>query len=109
VRSRLLVLLSFLALATGAAAAPAASKEPAPSMPSADALRIARLGHLVRLWGAVRYLHPYLAYKDVDWDAAFTSAVPKVREAKSRDEYAAAAADMLAALSDPLTRVAPSP
>lgn len=94
-RSRLLVLLSLLALAMGAAA------EPAASMPPADALRIARLGHLVRLWGAVRYLHPYLAYKDVDWDAAFTSAVPKVREAKGRDEYAAAAAGMLAALGDP--------
>jgi hypothetical protein len=107
-RSRvLLVALPLLALATSAVAAPVASKAPAASMPSADALRIARLGHLVRLWGAVRYLHPYLAYKDIDWDAAFTSAVLKVREAKGRDEYAAAAAGMLAALGDPMTRVVP--
>lgn len=66
---------------------------------------IERLARVGRLWGAVRYLHPYLAYKDVDWDAALVAAIPKVREAKSVDEYRAAVQGMLDALGDPVTRV----
>lgn len=70
--------------------------------------RLARVG---RLWGTVRYLHPWVAYKDVGvgWDAALVAAIPKVREAKSTEEYRAAVQGMLDALGDPVTRVAPPP
>jgi C-terminal processing protease CtpA/Prc len=65
---------------------------------------IDRLTQVGRLWGTVRYLHPYLAYRDIDWDAALVAAIPRVREAKSPEEYRAAVQGMLDALGDPVTR-----
>jgi hypothetical protein len=75
--------------------------------PARAATDVERLTHLAKLWGAVRYLHPYLAYKEIDWDAALIQAIPKVRSAKTSAEYAAAVQTMLAALGDPVTRVLP--
>jgi C-terminal processing protease CtpA/Prc len=68
-----------------------------------------RLTHVAKLWGTVRYLHPWVAYKDVDWDAALVAAIPKVREAKSTEEYRTAVEGLLGALGDPLTRVMEPP
>src|SRR6187402_3085424 len=83
------------------------------SVPAFAADHIDRLVHLGKLWGTVRYLHPWVAYKDVDWDAALVAAIPRVREAKTPEEYKAAVQGMLGALGDPVTRVAdplpPSP
>ncbi len=76
----------------------AAEEAPAPS----SVERLARLG---RLWGTVRYLHPWLAYKDIDLDAPLLRAIPRVRTASSREEYAAAVREMLAALGDPATHL----
>jgi C-terminal processing protease CtpA/Prc len=87
--------LLLLALATVAPAS-AAPEPPA----NTD-----RLVHLAKLWGTVRYFHPYLAYRDLDWDAAAVAAIPKVRAAKTEGEYRQAVAGMLAALGDPATRV----
>ncbi len=72
-----------------------------------EKLRVERLAHLGKLWGTVRYVHPFLAYRDLDWDAPLIKAIPKVEAAKTRDEYAAAVGEMLAALGDPVTTVAP--
>jgi C-terminal processing protease CtpA/Prc len=89
-------LLIFLGLS------PALAESPAPSRP-AD---IERLTHLGKLWGTVRFLHPYLAYREeIDWDAALVRAIPGVRSAKTPREYADAVQGMLAALGDPVTRV----
>jgi hypothetical protein len=57
------------------------------------------------LWVTVKYFHPYLAYRDIDWDAALVSAIPKVNAASNSEEYAAAIQGMLDTLEDPLTRV----
>lgn len=70
-----------------------------------DSVRIARLASLGRVWGAVKYFHPALVTRPVDWDSALVAAIPRVRAANSRAEYAAAVDSMLAALGDPLTRV----
>ena len=75
----------------------------------AAAEHIDRLARAGKLWGTVRYLHPYLAYKEIDWDAALVAAIPRVRESKTPDEYRAAVQGMLDALSDPATRVADPP
>jgi C-terminal processing protease CtpA/Prc len=80
---------------------PALAQAPIPAPPSA----IERLAHAVKLWGQVRYLHPWLAYKDVDWDAALVNALPKIRAAATAEQYAAAVQGMLDALADPATRV----
>ena len=68
-----------------------------------EKLRIDRLARLGKAWGTVRYVHPFLAYQDLDWDAAIIKAIPKVEAAKTKDEYAAAVGEMLAMLGDPAT------
>jgi C-terminal processing protease CtpA/Prc len=71
-----------------------------------DAHRIERLVELGKLWGAIKYFHPYLAYReDIDWDAALVAAIPKVNAATNTEEYATAVQQMLDALGDPATQV----
>lgn len=84
----------------GAAGAPAAVAAPA-----AYPERIERLARVVRLWGTVRFHHPYLAYKDIDWDEALVAAAPRVLSSKSREEYAAAVRTLLGAVDDPVTHL----
>jgi C-terminal processing protease CtpA/Prc len=95
-------LLSAL-LILGTTLAPTAAG-PAVAKPASG---VERLSHLGRLWGTVRYLHPWLAYKEIDWDAALVQAIPGVRAAQTPEQYAAAVQTMLGALGDPLTRVQP--
>ena len=69
-----------------------------------------RLADLAKLWAAVKYLHPYLAYReDIDWDKALVEAIPKVIAANDESTYAAAVGGMLEALHDPATCVLPRP
>jgi hypothetical protein len=79
--------------------------EPMPT----DDTRTDRIARLCKVWGTVRYLHPYLAYKDIDWDAALIKALPKARAAKNTDEFAQIVQEMLNALGDPTTRVIRKP
>ncbi|MCE9669942.1 S41 family peptidase [Myxococcus stipitatus] len=60
---------------------------------------------LGKLWGQVRYRHPWMLSRRIDWDAAFMAALPKVEAASNDDEFAAAVQSMLDALGDPATRV----
>jgi len=78
------------------------SAEQTPGEPT----RIDRLVALAKLWAAVKYFHPYLAYRDnIDWDGALVRAIPKVDAARDRVEYSAAVEGMLDELGDPVTRV----
>jgi C-terminal processing protease CtpA/Prc len=74
-----------------------------------DASRIERLAGLGKLWGAVKYFHPYLADRDVDWDAALVKTIPKVEAANSAEEYRQAMDFMLSFLHDPNTHVVNDP
>jgi hypothetical protein len=74
------------------------------AQPSAEDARIARLMGLAKVWGAVKYFHPYLAYRDVDWDKALIDTIPKVNAAKTPQDYQAALNQMLAVLNDKSTR-----
>jgi C-terminal processing protease CtpA/Prc len=77
-------------------------------MRAQEATTTNRLAELARLWGYVKYHHPSLAYRaGVDWDAALVTAIPRVRQARSREEFRSAIEGMLATLEDPLTRLAP--
>jgi hypothetical protein len=78
--------------------APARAEPP----PSARAERLAKL---CRIWGAVRYLDPWMWSRAVDWDAALLRALPKARAAASDGEFADAVSSMLGELHDPATRV----
>ena len=71
-----------------------------------ESTRIDRLVGVARLWAAVKYFHPYLAYRDnIDWDGALVRAIPKVDAARNGAEYSAAVEGMLNELGDPVTRV----
>lgn len=70
--------------------------------------RIARLVGLAKVWGTVKYFHPFLAYRDVDWDKALIDTIPKVNAAKTAQEYEAAVNQMFAVLNDPRTRTRPA-
>lgn len=71
-----------------------------------DMSRVKRLAAVCKLWGTVKYFHPYLAYRsDLDWDAALVAAVPKVNAAASPEEFGAALTGMLNVLNDPATRL----
>ena len=68
--------------------------------------RIERLVGLCKLWSAIKFFHPYLAYRDdIDWDAALITAVPKANSADNAMDYANAIQQLLSALNDPATRV----
>ena len=80
-----------------------------PALAQAPPQSTDRLVHLAKLWGAVRFLHPYLAYKEIDWEEALVKAIPRIRSARTSQEYAGAVRGMLEALGDPATRVRPVP
>jgi hypothetical protein len=96
-RRRVLVLTSLLLLLR---IAPASAQTPS------DTDRLVRVA---KLWGTVRFLHPYLAYKEIDWEEALVKAIPKVRSARTSQEYAGAVREMLGALGDPATQARPAP
>ena len=77
---------------------------PAPAATTPDTARVGRLVGLAKLWAAAKYFHPYLAYREVDWDKALVEAIPKVKAAQTPQEYAAALNQMLAVLGDASTR-----
>ncbi len=76
-----------------------------PQINTYDPLKVERLAALGKLWGNVKYFHPYLAYKDIDWDSALVRAVPDVILANNKIEYAKAVQGMLDYLHDPLTKI----
>jgi C-terminal processing protease CtpA/Prc len=70
---------------------------------SAEDARIARLAGLAKVWGTVKYFHPFLAYRDIDWDKALVEAIPRVNNAKTPQDYQSAINQMLAVLNDKST------
>lgn len=66
-----------------------------------------RLIAACKLWTTVKYFHPYLAYRNIDWDRALIDALPKIRSAPTAVDYAAALRTMLDALHDPATYITP--
>lgn len=67
-------------------------------------IRVARLAGLGKVWGTVKFFHPYLASREIDWDKALVETIPRVSAAKTPLEYRAAINSMLAVLNDKNTR-----
>ncbi len=62
-----------------------------------------RLVTVARIWGAVKFVHPFLGYRqDIDWDLAGVRAAER---AKTGEPLPSVIAEMLSALGDPTTRV----
>jgi C-terminal processing protease CtpA/Prc len=85
---------------------PAAGRAAPPGnvTPAFHTLSLAALG---KIWGMVRYRHPFLldSERALDWDRALVEAIPIAARARNDDEAVAAMAVMLRHLGDPLTRV----
>lgn len=97
----LALFLSCLILSQAAQAQTQTPAQPATqSAPSGEDARIARLAGLAKVWGAVKFFHPYLAYREIDWDKALIETLPRVNSARSAQEYQAALNQMLAVLND---------
>ena len=85
-----------------------ATIQPVASSPAAardQARRLKRLSALAALWGEVRYFHPTLATREIDWDRALVDAIPRVEAAGDTTQYRAAIEQMLGVLADPATQV----
>jgi C-terminal processing protease CtpA/Prc len=65
--------------------------------------QIHRLADAGKLYGYVKYFHPYLQYKNINWDSAFVAAVPKILAAKNKTDYAVSLKNLFLVLNDPLT------
>jgi C-terminal processing protease CtpA/Prc len=96
-----LLLLLTLSLPLSAADAP-------PLTPT----QISRLESLCRLWGTVKFFHPWIVAppdgKLIDWDAALVETIPLVEKATTADEFRAAINHLLSKLNDPATRAVSS-
>ena len=69
-------------------------------VPQNDRSRIEQLIGLAKVWGTVKYFHPYLAYREIDWDRALVETLPQVNAAKTPQEYSAAINHLLSFLDD---------
>ena len=92
------LILSMLLILCHITPAQRAAVESAPSI--AEKVRIARLVGLAKVWGTVKFFHPYLAYREIDWDKALVETIPKVNAAKTPEEYKSAINFMLSFVND---------
>ena len=61
------------------------------------------LAALGRIWGVIEYAHPWLGYRDIDWDAAAVRAIERLES--SPNDLSGALSEMLAVLGDDATFV----
>lgn len=65
--------------------------------------KYSRLVALGKLWANIELFHPFLAYKNIAWDSALTSAIPMIEAAQSNRDYLDAVNFMLSYLGDEST------
>ncbi len=51
--------------------------------------QINRLADAGKVYGYIKYFHPFLQYKEINWDSAFAANVEGIIDAKNKEEYAA--------------------
>src|SRR5687767_12878823 len=67
--------------------------------------RIERLAGIARIWGLVKFFHPALIQRPIDWDGAMKTAVMSLGPSASKDDYRGIVQTMLSHLDDPRTGV----
>lgn len=83
---------------------PGASPGPRSGPTSREATRLQRLVAVAALWNEIKYFHPALITRRVDWDRALVDALPRIEAARNASEYRSAIDQLLAPLGDPGTR-----
>jgi len=71
--------------------------------------QINRLADAGKVYGYIKYFHPYLQYKKINWDSAFAANVEGIIKAANTEQYAAVLNKMFSVLEDGLTTVAKIP
>jgi hypothetical protein len=71
--------------------------------------QINRLADAGKVYGIVKYFHPYLQYKTLNWDSVFAANVEGIIGVKRKEEYGDVMQRMLSALNDNMTCVVSSP
>ena len=71
--------------------------------------QINRLADAGKVYGCVKYFHPILQYKTLNWDSVFAANVEGIIGAKSKEEYGDVMQRMLSVLNDNLTSVVSTP
>jgi len=67
--------------------------------------QVNRLADAGKVYGYIKYFHPFLQYNDIKWDSAFVVNVQGISDAKSKEEYAAVMQRLFSSLDDNLTSV----
>ncbi|MDZ4795087.1 MAG: hypothetical protein SGI83_12475 [Bacteroidota bacterium] len=67
--------------------------------------QINRIAEAGKVWGYIKYYHPYLQYKNISWDSAFAATVPGILAAKNKEDYEKCLETFLSVLKDPVTAV----
>ncbi len=67
--------------------------------------QINRLADAGKVYGYIKYFHPWLQYKDINWDSTFAANVGGIINAKDKNEYADVMQKLLSTLNDGLTIV----
>jgi C-terminal processing protease CtpA/Prc len=75
------------------------------SQPTYSKDQINRIAYAGQVWGYIKYHHPYLQYKKIKWDSAFSATVPGILAARNNQEYQKCIGNLLSILNDPLTTV----
>ena len=68
-------------------------------------VQINRFADAGKVYGYIKYFHPFQQYKDINWDSAFAENVQGIIDAKNKEEYAAVLQRLFSTLSDNLTSV----
>ena len=71
--------------------------------------QINRLADAGKVYGYIKYFHPFLQYKEINWDSAFAGNVEGIIDAKNKEEYAAVMQRLFSTLNDNLTTVTSNP
>lgn len=73
------------------------------TVPKAGQQQYRDIAELAKLWSFVKYSHPETSGRD--WDDAFVTAVRSLQQSSGRSSLGEVAAEMLATLADPVTRI----
>ena len=68
-----------------------------------------RLLSTASLWATVEYFHPYLAYRNIDWDDALIQTLPGIRSATNANDYANVLSKLVGRLQDDGSYIKTSP
>jgi len=71
--------------------------------------QVNRLADAGKIYGYIKYFHPFLQYKNINWDSAFAANVEGIIKARNKHEYAEVLQKMFSVLEDGLTTVAKIP